>query len=51
MKTVIERWKSNRGEREDHYHIDDKRRVYLFGYNPKMVTKEQVKAIKKILNL
>ncbi len=48
-KTFIERWKSNRGNREDHYFVDKSKKIYLWGVNPKYVSKEKVKQIEKII--
>lgn len=51
MKQVhIEHWKSSKGNREDHYFSGPKK-VYLFGYNPELVSKEQINKIMKILNV
>lgn len=51
MKLILEQWKSNKGNREDHYFIDSKgEKVYLWGYNPKLVGREKVRRIIKIIN-
>lgn len=44
-----EKWTSNKGDREDHYFLDETRKHYVFGYNPKYVSKEKVKQIEKII--
>ena len=50
-EVIIESWKSNRGNREDHYFVRDGKVHYVFGYNPKYVTKEQIAKIRKILKV
>ena len=50
-KTRIERWKSDKGNREDHYFAGAKGQIYLFGYNPKYVSPQQLKKILKILKI
>lgn len=42
---IIERWKSNKRNREDHYFKD---KTYIGGFNPKVLTKEEIKIIRKI---
>jgi hypothetical protein len=51
MKAKLEVWKSNIKNREDHYFLNDNKRTYLFGYNPKFITKVQLKKILKILKI
>lgn len=51
MEPIIEHWRSDKGNREDHYFIDRKgEKTYLWGYNPKLVSKEKVRKILKIIN-
>ncbi len=45
----IEKWKSNKGNREDHYFVDKESKIYLFGYNPKYISRKQIKEIEKII--
>lgn len=50
MKYHIEKWKSNQ-KNEIHYFKRDKQETYIFGYNPKFVSKEKLKKILKIINM
>lgn len=45
-KIIVEKYKSNLGHREDHYFTEGgKHEEYLFGVNPKKVSKKMVKKI------
>lgn len=46
----IEKWKSN-NKNEIHYFKRDKVETYIFGYNPKFISKDKMKQILKIINL
>lgn len=49
-KTIrVEQWKNQNGDREDHLFIDSDRQIYLFGYNPKYVSKEMARQILEII--
>lgn len=51
-KVKIEKWKSDAGNREDHYYVSENGTlIYFFGYNPEMISPAQLKKIFKILNL
>lgn len=50
-KIYIQKWKSNKKDREDHYFLKDGKMTYIFGYNPAYVTPEQFKKIRKILEI
>lgn len=44
----IEKWKSNKRQREDHYYTDSN--VYLFGFNPEYFDAKKVrKFFKKMM--
>lgn len=47
----FEHWKNNLGGREDHVHLDKERKYYYFGYNPKLIPKEKLNQIFKILGI
>lgn len=53
MKEVyIEHWTSDENNgREDHYFIDPEKKVWLFGYNPTLITEDQLKKIFEILSI
>lgn len=44
----VEKWESDKGSREDHYFVDETRKVYIFGFNPDLITPE---THEKILDL
>lgn len=45
---ALEKWKSDKGNREDHYFMDDSR-TYVFGYNPKLIGPKAARAILEIV--
>ena len=50
-KYFTEHWKNQHGDREDHIFTYKNRRTYVFGINPKIVTKNQLKQILAIIGL
>ncbi len=39
MKLHKEKWINNKGDREDHYYVDKGRKIYVFGFNPRVIRK------------
>lgn len=48
-KYFIEHWKSDQDNREDHFFINDTRKIYLFGMNPDIITPEYYTMILAII--
>ena len=46
-KPVMEKWRSNQNQEEQHFFIPDERNTYILGFNPKLVDKKKITALLK----
>ena len=51
MKVSLEGWKSDDDQEEQHYFMEDEEDVYVFGFNPQVVSDEQLRQIQEVLGI
>jgi hypothetical protein len=46
MKRIyIERWENKEGDKEEHFYLNETKKEYLFGANPKYFPMDKVKVV------